>query len=244
LNPFRRRSPEPVLRIGHRGAPALEPENTLGSFEAAARCGVDFIEFDVVGRPDGVLVVAHSVRELVSGGPTLEEALAFFARTPGVGAHVDVKCHGRGAQVAAALERHDLVGRTIASSSRFATLRELRTGAPELSVAITYPDDRFGIARRPIVAPLVVPTVAAMAKALPRRLPRWLAATGSRVAMLHYGVVSAGAIARCHARDVAVWAWTVNDPALGDRLVRLGVDGIVSDDPRIIPAAAGERLLH
>jgi glycerophosphoryl diester phosphodiesterase len=244
LNPFRRGSAERVLRVGHRGAPALEPENTIRSFEAAVRCGVDFVEFDVVAHPDGTLVVAHSLRELASVVPTLEEALAFFARTPGAGAHVDVKCHGRAAQVAAALERHDLVGRTIASSSRFATLRELRAGAPELSVAITYPDDRFGIVRRRAVAPFVAPTVATLAKALPRRLPRWLAATGARVAMLHYGVVSAAAIARCHARDVAVWAWTVNEPALVDRLVGLGVDGIVTDDPRIIPPVAPERLLH
>jgi glycerophosphoryl diester phosphodiesterase len=244
LNPFRRRSAGRVIRVGHRGAAALEPENTIRSFEAAVRCGVDFVEFDVVARRDGTLAVAHSVRELVPGAAPLEEALEFFAGTPEVGAHVDVKCRGCAAQIAAALERHGLVGRTVASSSRFATLRELRAAVPELAVAITYPDDRFGIARRRPVAPFVAPTVAALAKAVPRRLPRWLAATGSRVAMLHYAVVSAGAIARCHDRDVAVWSWTVNDPALVGRLVALGVDGIVSDDPRIIPPVATERLLH
>ena len=36
------------LRIGHRGAAALAPENTLRSFRAAVEAGVDLIEFDVI----------------------------------------------------------------------------------------------------------------------------------------------------------------------------------------------------
>ena len=50
------------LRIGHRGAAALAPENTLASFRAAIEAGVDLIEFDVMAGRDGELVVAHSAR--------------------------------------------------------------------------------------------------------------------------------------------------------------------------------------
>ena len=41
------------LRIGHRGAPALAPENTLPSFRAAVDVGVDLVEFDVAEGPGG-----------------------------------------------------------------------------------------------------------------------------------------------------------------------------------------------
>lgn len=47
----------PVL--GHRGIAARYPENTLPSFEAAIRLGVDLIEFDVNVTRDGELVVIH-----------------------------------------------------------------------------------------------------------------------------------------------------------------------------------------
>ena len=48
-----------VLRIGHRGAATLAPENTLQAFEIAVGLGVDLVEFDVVSLADGTLVVAH-----------------------------------------------------------------------------------------------------------------------------------------------------------------------------------------
>ena len=55
--------------------------------------------------------------------------------------------------------------------------------------------------------------------------------------MLHYAVVSPAAIARCHDADVPVWAWTVNERELVGRLIAAGVDGIVTDDPRILAAS-------
>ena len=48
------------LVIGHRGAAALAPANTIASFERALDAGVDAIEFDVGVLDDGTLVLAHS----------------------------------------------------------------------------------------------------------------------------------------------------------------------------------------
>ena len=45
----------PMLRIGHRGAAALAPENTLAAMRAAIGAGVDMVEFDVAPG----LVVGH-----------------------------------------------------------------------------------------------------------------------------------------------------------------------------------------
>lgn len=53
------RPPTPVLIIGHRGAAAVAPENTLSSFERALADGADGIEFDVRLASDGVPVVIH-----------------------------------------------------------------------------------------------------------------------------------------------------------------------------------------
>ncbi|MEN9752554.1 MAG: hypothetical protein RL670_245 [Actinomycetota bacterium] len=45
--------------IGHRGASAYRPENTLEAFELAFRLGADAIEFDVVPTRDGQLIIRH-----------------------------------------------------------------------------------------------------------------------------------------------------------------------------------------
>jgi glycerophosphoryl diester phosphodiesterase len=252
LTPLRRR--DRVLRIGHRGAAALERENTLRAFRRAVELGVDFVEFDVLDLADGTLVLAHSddllevshgaaagrvhplrlpeLRELAPELPTLEQALEFFA-SAAVGLHADVKCARHGREVAMALRRHDLVDRAVASSFWTQALGDLRKEEPRLAVGITYPEDRHGLARRRLLAPLVPSVVGLLGRALPRRLPRWLEATGATVAMLHYAVLSRAAVDRCHARDAAVWTWTVNEPELLKRVVALGVDGVISDDPRL-----------
>jgi glycerophosphoryl diester phosphodiesterase len=69
-------------------------------------------------------------------------------------------------------------------------------------------------------------------------LPRWLRRAGASAATLNWAVVTPEVIEVCHQRGVAVYAWTVNEPALAITLVESGIDGIISDDPRIIPAGS------
>lgn len=66
------------LRIGHRGAKALAPENTLAAFRAAIEAGVDLVEFDVIAGRDRALLVAHGLEDVGPETPTLDEALRFF----------------------------------------------------------------------------------------------------------------------------------------------------------------------
>lgn len=53
--------------VGHRGARGLAPENTLSSFRAALKAGVDWIEFDVRATSDGRVVVIHDPTTLRIG---------------------------------------------------------------------------------------------------------------------------------------------------------------------------------
>ena len=58
-SPYLRRAGGPLWAVGHRGALALAPENTIAAFEAGVRCGVDLVEFDVQRTADGIPVVIH-----------------------------------------------------------------------------------------------------------------------------------------------------------------------------------------
>src|SRR5918911_5187872 len=165
-------------RVGHRGAAALAPENTLRSLELAVELGCDMLEVDVLSLTDGTLVLAHSnnLREVSHGAahgrvrnrslmtlravapelPTFDEALAFFAeRFPKTVLQVDLKQRGIEEAVVEALERHEIVDRSWVSGFDAASLRRVAAIAPALPRSYTLPRDRFGISKRGPLAPAV-----------------------------------------------------------------------------------------
>src|SRR5437660_4962311 len=79
-------------RIGHGGASALAPANTLASFNAAVDVGVDMVEFDLRGR-QGELILAHTALDARRGrGVRLGQALTHLSppRFAGLELNVDV----------------------------------------------------------------------------------------------------------------------------------------------------------
>jgi glycerophosphoryl diester phosphodiesterase len=227
---LRRREGRP-LRIGHRGAAALAPENTLESIALAVELGCDLVEFDVHAVA-GSLVLAHDHPRATGDLPLLDEVLAYLASTA-AGAHLDLKSDGAEREIAAALQRHGLVERTLVSSFRSATLRALHAVEPCVRLGKTYPQDRTGLAQRPAFMPVVRPVVGALRQALARRIGGLLTGSRATVAVLHWAVLSEAVVAKCRALDAPVLAWTVDDPAVLRRLDDLGVDGVITNDPRI-----------
>ena len=141
-----------MLRIGHRGAAALAPENTVESLRLALELGCDLVEFDVHDL-EGTLVLVHDhPAGPASGLPTLDEALALLAATD-AGAHLDLKAVGAEEAVAEALRRHGFVERTVVSSFRPETLQALAAAEPGVRLGLTYPEDRRGLGQRRAVAP-------------------------------------------------------------------------------------------
>jgi glycerophosphoryl diester phosphodiesterase len=243
------------LRVGHRGAAALEPENTLRSLRRAAELGCDLVEFDVLRLDDGTLVLAHSddlfevshgaasgrvrrlglaaLREVAPELPTLDEALELVRGLDGVGAHVDLKGRGHEAEAAAAIRRHGLLERAVVSSASAASLRALAAAEPRLARGLTYPFDRRGVSRRRLLAPLTAAALLGLRRALPLRIARMLERGEASAAMLHHFVVGRATVERAHALGAAVFAWTVDDPATLERVLAAGVDGVITNDPRI-----------
>lgn len=249
------RSGSRLLRVGHKGAAALEPENTLRSLQRAVELGCDLVEFDVLDLHDGTLVLAHSddllevshgaargrVRGLTLGKlravapevPTLDDALELLAAADGVGLHVDLKWHGYEEAAVEAIRRHDLVERTVVSSCHVGSLLAVAALEPALQRGYTYPFDRRGVSRRRLLVPVTAAVLAGLRRALPARIGGMLERASATAAMLHYRVVSRPAVERVHAGGAAVFAWTVNDEAALRRMVEAGVDGVITDDPGI-----------
>ena len=244
------------LRIGHRGAPALAPENTLRSFRAALEVGVDLVELDVLALHDGTLVVAHSndlfevshgavhgsvqdrrldsLREIAPELPTLDEALAFFVdEAPDAAAHLDLKTPEAALRMQAAVSRHGLASRTLVSSFNVGALRRLAATGVGVRTGLTLPRPAFGIGEDGRLAPLARGGLRALHALLPALVDPLLAVSRSSTLVLHHSAVGPTTVRRAHARGAAVVTWTVDDRAELARVDEAGVDAVVTNDPRI-----------
>ncbi len=224
-----------MLRIGHRGAAALAPENSLAAIEVAAEHGLDVVELDVLRGVHGGLVLAHGP-EIPPDAPSLDDGIALAARL-GLAVQLDVKVAGVEAGVVEALGRRDRDPRSFISSFSLPILATFAALDPELPRSYTYPEDRLGVTGIRLLRPGVRAGLAVLRAALPRRLPRRLRAAGASAATLNWTVVSPAVISVCHGLGASVYVWTVNDRALAKTLVESGIDGIITDDPGIF---AGE----
>jgi glycerophosphoryl diester phosphodiesterase len=221
-----RRGGGPPLVIGHRGAAAIAPENTLQALQAAVDAGAHLVEFDI--GPD--LTLAHSHREVPEAAASLDDALEFL-RDHSLGVHLDIKLPGYEEAVVETLRRHGLLERGLVSTTFALSCRRLGALAPSLPHAIGYPRDRYGVARVHWPEQLTKLGAAALRQAMPLRVPLLLRTARADVLSLHHSLCSAAAVRVAHARGAPVLGWTANDPATVRRLNACGVDAIVSDDP-------------
>jgi glycerophosphoryl diester phosphodiesterase len=213
------------LVVAHRGASAEAPENSREAFLAAVAARADLVELDVTHD----LVVAHDAG---APGLHLHQVLELLAPHP-IGVHVDLKHPGDEGAVLDALDRFELRGRALLSTAFPRVARTLASLAPDVPRAIGYPRDRVGVASFTWPRAVTEPGAAALRAAMPVRLPLLLARTRATVLALHHTLCSAAAVSAAHRRGVPVFAWTANEPALIRRLAALGVDAVVSDDPKM-----------
>lgn len=223
-----RRGQRPLV-IGHRGAKAVAPENTRASLQAAVAAGVDAVEFDI--SPG--LVLGHSLAELPDDAISLDEAFEEL-KAHGVGLHLDVKLPGYEREVVEAVRRHALEERAFVSTAYAAAARRVAELAPVLPVAIGYPRDRLGISKIRWPRRLTRAGAFSLRQVMPVRVPLLLRVARAGALSLHHALCSRAAVATSHRLGAPVVAWTVNDPAAVRRMVAAGVDGIVSDDPRMV----------
>lgn len=221
------------LCIGHRGAATLAPENTLASFRAAVEAGVDLIEFDVI-RHEGRLVVAHDPEGVGPATPSLDDALRFFVEeAPAIGAHLDLKLTEYEREVVEALRRHGLVERSFVSSYYLRTARAIAAQGEGVRTGFTVPRRILRFSEEGRGAPVTRVGLRVLRWLTPFLVRPLLAATRANDLVAHHSIVTGGCVRAAHARGAAVVAWTVDDPNELERLARLGVDAVVTNDPRI-----------
>jgi glycerophosphoryl diester phosphodiesterase len=205
---------------------------------------VDTIEMDVLWLQDAhlpleqrhPLVIAHDWEDAARRTPLkLTEALDAFLQPPldRVEIDLDIKLPGREEEVVEALRERGLAERAMISTMEMHTLRRILELAPELRRGWTYPKVTRDWASRRWAALPMRAAVVGMRTRLPglaaQKLPQFDVA-----AMWVYHPLITPRLARiCDLAAVELIAWTVDDQWRMQKLVKAGVHGICSNDPRL-----------
>jgi glycerophosphoryl diester phosphodiesterase len=224
-----------IIRVGHKGAAHVAPGNTIESFEAALEHQVDMIEFDVLRTPEGRLVLAHDYRDAESRPClTLDEGLDHFAGEAyaGVELDVDMKLPGYEREVAAGLLERDLAERSLVSTMYPESLDRLGELAAGLRRGWSVPRVRRNWMRSPFALP-AYGVARVMRARLPGQAAARLSAGGCEAIMAHQVLVSRRLVRTVHRAGGQVYVWTVDDPKRIRAFERLGVDGVITNDPRL-----------
>jgi len=216
------------LVIGHRGASAEAPENTLAAFRTAAAQGADWVELDVRLTTDSELSVIHDAHlsdgrivadlarsDLPRHVPVLAEALA--ASVP-MGVNVEIK--------------HDPVEPGFADDRHIADITVAAVADSPVAVLVSS-FDLLVIERVHQLAPELPTAYLVVDPASPLDAVEACVAGGHSALHPWNTSVDAALVDRCHDAGLAVNVWTVDDP---DRILELagfGVDGIVTNRPAL-----------
>jgi len=228
-----------LRRVGHKGAAHIELGNTLASFDAALRSGVDMIEFDVLSENldgTGPLVVAHDHQDVRGRTPvTLEAALEHLSGDAfaELELDVDVKLPGYELRVLEALRDLDLLPRTLISGMFPESLARIREAEPAVRLGWSVPRVRRDYTTTMLTAIPALAILTGYRAALPRRAHAALKEGRYDAIMAHWRVVTASLVSAVADAGGELYVWTVDDARMIDRLTRMGVDGIITNDPRL-----------
>jgi len=243
------------LVMAHRGASGLAPENTLVAFQKALDLGADVLELDVHATKDGEIVVIHdetvdrttdgrgavkdfTLEELKrldagyhftpDGGvtypyrgrgitiPTLKEVFAAF---PQARINIEIKqsnppIEGR---LGALIEGMGAEDRVLVISFDDEAIARFRKLAPGVATGAAEGEIREFVTYLTLrMVPFYVPKADAF------QVPEWYG---------EYHIVTKAFVDAAHSKNVEVHVWTVNEKEDMRRLLKLGVDGIITDYP-------------
>jgi glycerophosphoryl diester phosphodiesterase len=227
---------EGPLPFAHRGGASDVPENTMLAFEYAINLGYHYLETDVQVTADGVLVAFHDndlqrttgrpgkiselpwsevSKALVDGKapiPLLEDLLGAWPQ-----ARINIDCKSAAAidPLIATLRRTKSLPRVCVAAFSDSRLKKLRKALGTELCSSLGPMElallRFGLVRHPAAQAAQVPVKEGPLTIVNRKF-----------------------VERSHRLGVQVHVWTIDDAPEMERLLDLGVDGIMTDRPVIL----------
>ncbi|PID84841.1 MAG: glycerophosphodiester phosphodiesterase [Chloroflexi bacterium] len=251
--------------IAHQGGEKLRPSNTMIAFEHAVDLGVDVLEMDIHQTKDGVLVVMHDdtvdrttngsgrikemtlaeIKELDAGHywtdddgatypyrgqgvtvPTLDEVFQAFPDMP---MNIEIKQQSPSIvePFCALIHEYGMIEQVLIPTFYPDTMNEFREKCPGVATAMTEPEIQlfFGLNKLGLSSLYSPPGEAFQ---VPETFGNWQ-------------VITPSFVEGAQERNLAVHVWTVDDPADMERLLEIGVDGIITDRPDLLLEILGRK---
>lgn len=237
------------LAFAHRGGAEEAPENTMAAFEAAVRLGYRYLETDAYTTSDGTLLSFHdevldrvtnmqgavaetpwsTVRQAKVGGlepvPLMAEVLDAF---PDVRVNIDPKVDSAVEPLIKLLKDMDVLDRVCIGSFSSARIQAFR--------------DAFGEKVCTSMGPMETARFRGHAFHLPLTKP---VANCAQLPVKHYGLtlVDKRMVSAGKRLGIQIHVWTIDEEAEMERLIDLGVDGLMTDKPSLLRTVLKRRGL-
>lgn len=232
-----RKDQDDILIIGHRGASAISPANTLKAFKKAIELKADYVEFDIHLTKDKEIVIIHDsdtynatgVKGLVKDMtleqikqldaaegekiPTLQELISIAQNK--IGLQIEICATNLLEKLLKLLKEENLLDSPIVSSFMIDELLKLKLLEPSLKVGLLVPEEL----RKPN---LIKRKILKIAKNNFYSLHPYYSNTNKEI------------VDFAHDHGLKVIVWTVNNRENIERLIDIGVDGIITDDISLV----------
>jgi glycerophosphoryl diester phosphodiesterase len=215
-----------MLIIGHRGARAREPENTLRALRTGMKCA-DYVEVDVRLSRDGVPVAIHdaTVDRTTDGEGAVRDLTLRELKTLDAGCGEEIPtfqevidCVGERCGLFVEIKERDGVEQTC---------RLLRLRSPEKLFVVSF--EAAAVKRAGDLIP-EAKTGLIVSKAHPDPVEAALS-LGADAVLPRFDLAEGALVERAHRHRLLVFPWTLNAPDAWERACAIGADGAASDDP-------------
>lgn len=239
-----------MLIIGHRGASAVAPENTMAAFREALAVGADGIEFDVRLTRDGVPVVIHDSTLRRTGRLPYRVADVTWAEI----SRVDVGSWFNGSFANESVPSLAKLF-TLFQSNNSTLYLEMKCDSPSeqrpLAEACVKEIEEHSLKERVIVECFQLPALKILKEIDPdiktvalfeptftnpsvlsdQRLINQATEVGAAALALHHRLARESLVQKAKAAGLHVAVWTVDDPAWLERAHAIGIDALITNDP-------------
>ncbi len=256
-----------VLVISHQGGDFLWPSNTLYAFENSVELGVDILEFDIHGSKDGELVVIHddTVDRTTDGSGLVKEQTVSELKALNAGhnwsperkgerfpyrdlnleiplltevfdafpnEHMSIEIKQLEPSITQSLcdliREYKLETQVLVGSFHPEALQDFRERCPEVATSTTSTEVRNAFILRTLFLDKFFPATA-QAFQVPESQGR-------------LRIITPKFIKLAKNKNMNLQAWTINETADMQRLVEMGIDGIITDRPDRLKKVLGQDI--